>query len=149
MTTRGSFIVVIAALIVTGVAVAHAGEDPAIALFKKSGCNTCHAISAVKIVKVEKKATEAGAEEKPEASGTEKPKKDAPDLSGVGLEHDAKWISGYINKTETNKDGEKHEKRFKGSEPDRRTLAMWLASLKHEVKKTTAEEASGEGAKKE
>ncbi len=140
------FVIVCAAVVAVAVSVdrARAEDDPAVALFKKGGCDTCHSISALKIAKVEKKTGEAEAatDEKPAASGTKK--KDAPDLSGVGLEHDAKWISGFINKTETTKDGEKHEKRFKGTEPDRRTLAMWLASLKHEVKKPVAEDAGAE-----
>jgi hypothetical protein len=152
MKTRISLVVLLAVFIASSASLklAHAEDDPALALFKKSGCNTCHAISALKVAKVEKKAGEAepAAGEKEAAAADTKPKKDAPDLSGVGLAHDANWISGYINKTEANKDGEKHEKRFKGSEADRRTLAMWLATLKHEVKKPETE-ASGEPEKKE
>jgi len=140
-------LLVVALLVLTAslmVQVARADDDPALALFKKGGCDTCHSISALKVVKVEKKAAdgEAPAEEKTAAT-SDKKKKDAPDLSGVGLAHDAKWISGFINKTETTKDGEKHEKRYKGTEADRRTLAMWLATLKHEVKKPAAVEGDG------
>jgi hypothetical protein len=142
MKTSKMVVVMCAALVAVMVSSdrVRAEDDPALALFKKGGCDTCHSISALKIAKAEKKPGEAAApEEKPAATGAKK--KDAPDLSGVGLEHDAKWISGYINKTES-KDGEKHEKRFKGTEPERRTLAMWLAGLKHEVKKPAAEDAS-------
>jgi len=118
------------------------GEEPAgLALFKKNGCNECHVISALGVEKEAKKKDDAAAT----ASETKKKKKDPPDLSGVGLEHDAKWISAYLNKEETNKDGEKHEKRFKGTEAERRTVAMWLASLKTEVKKAPAAEKKGEG----
>jgi cytochrome c551/c552 len=151
MKSLSGLIVLVLACVALGYATtARAADDPALALFKKSGCNTCHAISALNVAKAEKKATEAepAAEEKA-ATATEKPKKDAPDLSGAGLEHDAKWISGFINKTETTKDGDKHEKRFKGSEADRRTLAMWLATLKHEVKKPAADEKTDSAPKKE
>lgn len=110
-------------------------EDPAgLTLFKKNGCNECHVISSLG---VEKEAKKKSAE--PAATETEaKKKKEPPDLSGVGLTHEAKWISAYLNKEEAI-DGEKHEKRFKGSEADRRTVAMWLATLKTEVKKAPAD----------
>lgn len=117
------------------------GEDaPGLALFKKSGCNECHSITALNIEKdTKKKAAEPAATE----ADTKKKKKEAPDLSGVGLEREAKWISAFLNKEEAI-DGEKHEKRFKGSESDRRTLAMWLATLKTEPKKAPAETPPGE-----
>jgi hypothetical protein len=113
------------------------GEDaPGLGLFKKSGCNECHSISALGIEKdTKKKAAEPAATE----TDTKKKKKDAPDLSGVGLEHEAKWISAFLNKEET-LDGEKHEKRFKGTEAERRTIAMWLGGLKTEPKKASAAE---------
>ena len=120
---------------------AHSEEPAALALFKKNGCNECHVISALGVEKEAKKKDDTAAT----ASETKKKKKDPPDLSGVGLEHDAKWISAYLNKEETNKDGEKHEKRFKGTEAERRTVAMWLASLKTEVKKAPAAEKKAEG----
>jgi hypothetical protein len=127
---------------------AHGDEPAGLVLFKKNGCNECHVISALGVEKdAKKKADEPVAAE----SEGKKKKKDAPDLSGVGLEHEAKWISAYLNKEET-KDGEKHEKRFKGSEADRRTVAMWLATLKTEVKKAPAGEEkkeSSEGATKD
>lgn len=119
-------------------------EDPAgLTLFKKNGCNECHVISSLGIEKeTKKKAAE------PAATETDaKKKKDPPDLSGVGLTHEAKWISAYLNKEEAI-EGEKHEKRFKGSEADRRTVAMWLATLKTEVKKAPADaKPAGEAAK--
>ena len=111
------------------------GEDaPGLALFKKNGCNECHTITALSIEKDAKKSAEPAAAD----TDSKKKKKDAPDLSGVGLEREAKWISAFLNKEETI-DGEKHEKRFKGSEADRRTIAMWLGTLKTEPKKAPAE----------
>src|SRR5689334_12046069 len=88
-----------------------ADEDPAITIFKKNGCNECHSISAVGVQKAPKKAPEGAAAPAtgaapatttpPATASTEtKKKKTPPDLSGVGLEHDAKWISAFINKEE-------------------------------------------------
>jgi cytochrome c peroxidase len=123
------------------------GEDaPGLTLFKKNGCNECHAISALGVEKETKKKSGDAAAESAEKDGEKKKKKEAPDLSGVGLDREAKWISAYLNKEEAI-DGEKHEKRFKGSESDRRTIAMWLASLKTEVKAPATD--AGEPAKKD
>jgi hypothetical protein len=138
-----------------------ADENPAIAIFKKNGCNECHSISAAGVQKEAKKKAEGAATattdaKKPEgaaetaapATTETKKKKTPPDLSGVGLEHDAKWISAFINKEET-LDGEKHEKRFKGAEADRRTLAMFLASMKTKVEKTDKTDAAPPEGKKD
>jgi cytochrome c peroxidase len=115
-----------------------ADENPGLTLFKKGGCNECHSITALNVQKEVKKKAEGATEPAATAPATEtKKKKTPPDLSGVGLEHDAKWISAFINKEET-LNGEKHEKRFKGTEPDRRTLAMFLAGLKTKPEKTDA-----------
>jgi cytochrome c551/c552 len=132
-----------------------ADENPAVTIFKKNGCNECHSISAAGVQKEAKKKAEGetpaatAATDKPAATATTetKKKKTPPDLSGVGLEHDAKWISAFINKEET-LDGEKHEKRFKGAEADRRTLAMFLASMKTKVEKK-ADEATPPAGKKD
>ena len=136
----------IAAFVTVGAAgVRAADENPGLTLFKKGGCNECHSISALGVQKeAKKKAEPAAAASEPKKETTEpaapasteaKKKKDPPDLSGVGLEKDAKWISAFLNKEET-LNGEKHEKRFKGTEPDRRTLAMFLAGLKTKPEKT-------------
>ena len=126
-----------------------ADENAGAALFKKGGCNECHSISALNIPKEAKKKDAAAepapaTESAPAATAEGKKKKDAPDLSGVGLEHDAKWISAFLNKEET-LNGEKHEKRFKGTEADRRTISMFLAGLKTKPK----EEPAAAGEKKE
>jgi cytochrome c peroxidase len=124
-------------IFVVGAPTARAADDPpGLAIFKKGGCNECHSISALSVQKEAKKKAE-GATETAADTDAKKKKKDPPDLSGVGLEHDAKWISAYLNKEETLND-EKHEKRFKGSEADRRTVAMFLAGLKTKPKETPA-----------
>lgn len=125
-------LVVVAIIATTGPV--RAADTAGLALFKKSGCNECHVISSLGVEKeTKKKSAEPAATE-----SESKKKKDPPDLSGVGLTREAKWISAYLNKEEAI-DGEKHEKRFKGSESDRRTIAMWLATLKTEVKKAPAD----------
>jgi cytochrome c peroxidase len=138
-------LVSVAALVAGSARVARsADENPGLALFKKGGCNECHSISALGVQKEVKKKAEGAAEPavtEPDA----KKKKTPPDLSGVGLEHDAKWISAFLNKEET-LHGEKHEKRFKGTEADRRTVAMFLAGLKT---KPAEPEATTPEAKKE
>jgi cytochrome c551/c552 len=152
-----TLVLCIAALVAGGVITARAAdENPAVTIFKKNGCNECHSISAAGVQKEAKKKAEGepapaatAATDKPAATATTdtKKKKTPPDLSGVGLEHDAKWISAFINKEET-LDGEKHEKRFKGAEADRRTLAMFLASMKTKVEKK-ADEATPPAGKKD
>jgi cytochrome c peroxidase len=131
-----------------GAAGVHAAdENPGLTLFKKGGCNECHSISALGVQKEAKKKAEGTTEPAATTSTETKKKKVPPDLSGVGLEKDAKWISAFLNKEET-LNGEKHEKRYKGTEPDRRTLAMFLAGLKTKPEKTEttppAEKKEGE-----
>ena len=103
--------------------VAQAAKDKdIIKMFKKSGCNECHTILSFDVTVQRKKDAEP-VEKKDE----DEP--DPPDLSGTGLERDAKWISNYLRKKEEI-DGRKHEKLFKGSTEDRRAIAMWLADQK-------------------
>lgn len=126
----------IAAFVSVGAARAHAADEaPGLTLFKKGGCNECHSISALGVPKEAKKKAEGAVEPAATASTDAKKKKEPPDLSGVGLEKDAKWISAFLNK-EVALNGEKHDKRYKGTEPDRRTLSMFLAGLKTKPEKT-------------
>ena len=113
-------------------ALAAHGETPAApdgkALFTgtTNKCNTCHTISAAGI---EKKKAEPSAEE-----SKEKSEKKPPDLSSVGLERKADWIGKFLMKTETIK-GEKHPRKFRGTEAELKTLATWLESQKAPKKK--------------
>jgi mono/diheme cytochrome c family protein len=84
-------------------------------IFTANKCNSCHAIQSQGIAK-------AGGE-------TVEGKIQPPDLSGVGLKHNAAWITGYLKKVES-LDGAKHLKKFKGSDEDLATLATWLGSQK-------------------
>ncbi len=98
---------------------ATAGKD----LFLQYKCNSCHTLKAHAIVK------QADAEEEEAKEGDRKP----PDLSGAGKKRTAEWIGKYMLKTVDN-DGEKHRKKFKGTEAELKTLAAWLESLKGEKK---------------
>lgn len=92
------------------------------ALFVKHRCAACH---SVKAVGVEKKVFE-GDEEAAEAA---KSKSKPPDLSGVGLEHNAAWFARWLQKKEM-KDGKPHKKKFRGTEAELKTLSEWIATLK-------------------
>ena len=113
-------------------ALAAHGETPAApdgkALFTGTAnkCNTCHTITAAGI---EKKKAEPSAEETKEKS-----EKKPPDLSSVGLERKADWIGKFLMKTETIK-GEKHPRKFRGTDAELKTLATWLESQKAPKKK--------------
>jgi hypothetical protein len=113
-----------------GVGGAAAGEGTVPAgqkLFSKYHCESCHSMKALKIEK--KKSAEEGEEAVPDTTGS---KKEPPDLSGVGLKRDAAWIEGWLLKKELI-DGKKHKKKFRGTEPETKTLASWLASQKTKV----------------
>ncbi len=82
-------------------------------IFLDSKCDKCHTISSQSI----------------ERSGATPPGKLPPDLSGVGLKHNADWIKGWLLKEEE-LNGKKHLKKWSGSDDDLKTLCNWLASLK-------------------
>ena len=93
-------------------------------IFLANKCNSCHAIKSLSIAK---KADPADKEEASES------KRKPPDLSGAGKKHDAAWITKYLLKQVDN-DGEKHRKRFKGTDEDLKVLASWLETLKADKK---------------
>ena len=105
------------------------GEDAAAPdgkqIFLNNKCNTCHTVTAAKIEK--KKAEDAEAEK-------EKSDKKPPDLSSVGLERNADWIGKFLMKTETIK-GDKHPRKFRGTEAELKTLSTWLEGQKAPKKK--------------
>ena len=94
-------------------------------IFLTNKCNTCHTIQAIGI---EKKKSEDAEDAK------EKSEKKPPDLSSVGLERKADWIGKFMMKTETIK-GDKHPRKFRGTEAELKTLATWLEGQKAPKKK--------------
>ncbi len=129
------------------VASADEAKEPAgKTLFLTYKCNSCHTIDAVGVAK------RSATEEKEETAATPAsttPKKKPPDLSSVGLDVKADWITKYLKKLETNKAGKKHIKLFKGTDEELATLVTWLGTMKAEKKaadkaekaETKAEEA--------
>ena len=119
-TTRILTFAALACSVLVMVMAAAAQDKPAAkdgkTLFLDNKCNTCHTIQAQSIVK--KKAESTDAKE-------EKSDKKSPDLSSVGLERKAAWMSKYLMKTEAIK-GEKHSRKFRGTAADLSTLTAWL-----------------------
>jgi mono/diheme cytochrome c family protein len=100
-----------------------AGAKDGKSVFLASKCNTCHTVKAAGIEK--RKAAGADAEE----AKSEKSDKKAPDLSSVGLERKADWMAKYLMKTESIK-GEKHSRKFRGSEAELKLVTAWLETQK-------------------
>lgn len=80
--------------------------------FLELKCNMCHAVSSV------------GIEAK-----TKSEKMFGGDLVGLGRVWDAKALAAYINQ-ESEKDGKKHKKGFKGSDEELQALVDWLLEQK-------------------
>lgn len=95
-------------------------------LFVKYKCNECHSIKAAGI---EVKPSDDAGEEDPFGGEEEGEQDEAPDLSSVGKEQDAAWISNYLKK-KVKLEGKKHRKRFKGPEADLKTISDFLAGMK-------------------
>lgn len=83
-------------------------------LFLSNNCNRCHSIERFDI----------------EAT-VESERMKGPDLSQVGDERTAEWITNYVTR-ETELNGKKHRFPYKGSESDLATIAEWLGGLKPE-----------------
>lgn len=112
-------------------------------LFLKYRCTSCHSIKALGI---EKKADEGGEE----AAEAAKAKRKPPDLSGIGLEHDATWFSKWLTKKEM-VEGKTHMKKFRGPDSELKTITEWLGSLKMDESgkpKTAAEKPAEKPAEK-
>ncbi|MBI2059938.1 MAG: c-type cytochrome [Nitrospirae bacterium] len=116
--------------VLPSVARAAGGKD----LFLEKKCDKCHSVASEKIEKQVNKKTGK--------------KKKGPDLSGVGLDHDADWLTKFVKKEieaesvydKTKK--VKHKKKFKGTDADLKSLVQYLAGLKTKVE--VKEEAGGE-----
>ena len=89
-------------------------------IFVENKCSSCHSI---KVIGINKKTDD-------NESTDLKP----PDLSSIGTEREANWITKYLQKKEK-LDGEKHPKKFKGSDEELATLVKWLETLKADTTK--------------
>ena len=102
---------VAAILIAIGFAIPVSAEDPpGKKVFIDAKCNTCHSIETQGITK-----TMAASK--------------AADLSTVGADHNAEWLTKYLMKEEAKND-KKHVKAWTGKKEDLETLVKWLETLK-------------------
>lgn len=114
-----------------GLAPAPAGAaDDGKQIFLKSECNECH---TVKQLGIEKLPAKEGGKQSDEEAEEEDEDTEPPDLSGVGKEHDAKFLAGFLQKKVKNDDGKKHRKRFKGSDAELQALVAFLGTLQTPV----------------
>jgi hypothetical protein len=95
-------------------------QATAVAIFTEHECQGCHSVQIAKI------DLDIGDLEPDEID------EDAPDLSGVGLEHEIDWLKLYLKK-KNKQNGEKHEKKFRGTDDEFEVLTNWLVSMKTEV----------------
>ena len=80
-------------------------------LFLEKKCNLCHAVESQGIAKKSEKMK-------------------GEDLSDAGNQvSDAAWVKGWILQTEL-KEGEKHKKKWKGTDEELKTIVNWVLSLK-------------------
>ena len=86
---------------------------PGKAVFIDLKCSLCHSIDSL------------GIERK---SKSEKTK--GPDLSTIGSEHDAAWLTKWLRQEVTAEDGKKHGKEWKGTPEQLKQVTEFLASLK-------------------
>jgi cytochrome c5 len=79
-------------------------------VYTSNKCQTCHSMTSAGIAKTNDKSK-------------------APDLSGIGAQHNADWFTKYLNK-ETALNGKQHGIKFKGSADELKALAAWLGQQK-------------------
>jgi cytochrome c len=128
-------VAVVAAL--CGTAWADEVKDPAgKTLFLSNKCNSCHTIDAAGI---QKKAAEG--EAAPATASSHK----VPDLSSIGADTKPDFLTKFLKKEATAKDGKKHMKLWKGTDADLATLVAWLGEQKAE-KKAEGDKAAGDKA---
>ncbi len=95
-------------------------QATAVAIFTEHECQGCHSVQIAKI------DLDIGDLEPDEID------EDAPDLSAVGLVHEIDWLKLYLKK-KNKQNGEKHEKKFRGTDEEFEVLTNWLVSMKTEV----------------
>lgn len=81
-------------------------------LFIAMKCNMCHSIESQDV-----------------EAKTKSEKMKGPDLSNIGSEKDAKFITGWLKK-EIEVDGKTHKGSFKGTDDELKELVDWLGTLK-------------------
>ncbi len=139
------------ALAFTATAGAQEAKPDGKTLFLDKKCNSCHTLKALGIQKRTAAAEKAEAGEKAEKAeagekGEKSEKAEAAgakvkthDLSSVGLDVKADWMTKFLTRTEATKAGTKHVM-FKGTDEELATITAWLEEQKapkSEAVKTT------------
>jgi len=123
-----------------GTALADEAKEPAgKTLFLSNNCNTCHTIEAQGI---QRKSAEAAAKTTTAASHK------VPDLSNIGTDTKPEFLTQFLKKEVTAKDGKKHMKLWKGTGADLATLVGWLGEQKAEKKADAGAKAATPAADK-
>lgn len=87
-------------------------------IFLDKKCSGCHSIEAAGITKKTGSASKTG----------------PPDLSTVGMKHNAAFLTKFLQRNET-VNSKKHLIKFSGNDEDLDTLTTWLESLKSDSTK--------------
>lgn len=107
---------------------ARAGDPPGKAIFLASKCNKCHVITLEKVERLPKDASEEDADA---ALPPGEKKREPPDLSGVGNRHETAWMKDFLQK-KIEKDGQKHLRKFKGTDAELDQLVSFLSGLEQD-----------------
>lgn len=99
-------------------------------VFTQYKCMACHSVKAQGIEKKSAAAAEEGAA--PAAEGAAAKKK-PPDLSGVGAERNAAWVTKWLMREEK-LDGAAHKKKWRGTDAELKSVSDWLVTLKTDEK---------------
>ena len=96
------------------------------ALFLDKKCNTCH---TVKAQGVEKRTAATGEKKGAGEAAPAAAKATTADLSSVGLDLKADWMTKFLKREEMSKKGKKHML-FKGTDEELTTIVTWLGAQK-------------------
>lgn len=91
---------------------AGSADHPGKALFLANKCNMCHSIASLSIARTSKSEKTKG-----------------PDLSAVGGQRTAQWLTAWLQRLEKI-EGKTHKKDWKGSDADLAQLVAFLGTLK-------------------
>jgi cytochrome c5 len=103
-------LMILVLLTVFGALAAAAAAPDGKAVFASQKCSMCHSVQSAGIERTMKSSK-------------------AKDLSTIGSERDAAWLTKWLKKEEKI-DGKPHQKAFTGSDAELSALVSWLGTLK-------------------
>lgn len=109
-------------LLLSAAGAAEAADARGKKIFQQRKCDKCHTVNSEGIAQAKDSDEE---EEEEEEESDDEP----PDLSGAGEQMDAGTMDGWLRK-KVAIDGDKHPKRFAGSDDERKVLIEWLRQTK-------------------